>query len=69
MRAGQEVFASQDATQPCGLIAQAASDGAQHVAIAELQLSATEHSSLHLGAADGAVLTLLPMPYTLREDI
>jgi folate-binding protein YgfZ len=69
MRAGQEVFASQDATQPCGLIAQAASDGAQHVAIAELQLSAIEHSSLHLGAADGAVLTLLPMPYTLREDI
>ena len=69
MRAGQEVFSSRDATQPCGLIAQAANDGAQHVAIAELQLNATEHSSLHLGAADGAVLTLLPMPYTLREDI
>jgi folate-binding protein YgfZ len=69
MSAGQEVFSSQDANQPCGLIAQAAHDGAQHVAIAELQLSATENSSLHLGAADGAVLTLLPLPYALREDI
>jgi len=69
MRAGQDVFSSQDANQPCGLIAQAAHDGTQHVAIAELQLSATENSSLHLGAADGAVLTLLPLPYALREDI
>ena len=69
MSAGQEVFSSQGANQPCGLIAQAAHDGAQHVAIAELQLSATENSSLHLGAADGAVLTLLPLPYALREDI
>jgi hypothetical protein len=39
------------------------------VAIAELQLSATEHGSLHLAAADGAGLTLLPLPYVLREDI
>lgn len=69
MAAGQEVFSSQDANQPCGLIAQAASDGAHHVAIAELQLSATENSSLHLGAADGAVLSLLSLPYALRDDI
>lgn len=69
MSAGQDVFSSQDATQPCGLIAQAAHDDTQHVAIAELQLSATENSSLHLGAADGAALALLPLPYALREDI
>ena len=67
--AGQEVFSSLDATQPCGLVAQAASDGASHVAVLELQLSATENSSLHLGAADGPVLSLLPLPYALREDI
>jgi hypothetical protein len=24
---------------------------------------------LHLGAADGPVLSLLPLPYALREDI
>jgi folate-binding Fe-S cluster repair protein YgfZ len=69
MAAGQEVFSSLDATQPCGLVAQAASDGASHVAVLELQLSATESSSLHLGAADGPRLNLLPLPYTLRDDI
>jgi len=69
MTAGQEVFSSLDATQPCGLIAQAAQDGAVCVAIAELQLAATENTSLHLEATDGAVLHLLPLPYVLRDDI
>ena len=69
MVAGQEVFSSLDATQPCGLVAQSASDEANHVAILELQLSATDNSSLHLGAADGPALSLLPLPYVLREDI
>ena len=69
MTAGQEVFSSLDATQPCGLVAQAASEGAGHVAVVELQLSATENSSLHLGAAAGPVLSLLPLPYALRDDI
>jgi folate-binding protein YgfZ len=66
---GQEVFSSQDASQPCGLVAQAASLENQHVAIAELQLSATENNTLHVGQADGPVLTLLPLPYALRDDI
>jgi hypothetical protein len=39
------------------------------VAIAELQLAATENTSLHLEATDGAVLHLLPLPYVLRDDI
>jgi folate-binding protein YgfZ len=69
MAAGQEVFSSLDATQPCGLVAQAASDGANHVAVVELQLSAVENSSLHLGAVEGPVLRLLPLPYALRDDI
>jgi folate-binding protein YgfZ len=69
MTAGQEVFSSLDASQPCGLVAQAAKDGDTHVAVVELQLSATENSSLHLGAADGSVLSLLPLPYALRDDI
>ncbi len=69
MAAGQEVFSSLDVSQPCGLVAQAASDGENHVAVVELQLSATENSTLHLGAADGAVLRLLPLPYGLRDDI
>jgi folate-binding protein YgfZ len=69
MTAGQEVFSSLDASQPCGLVAQAANDGDTHLAVVELQLSATENSSLHLGAADGAVLSLQPLPYALRDDI
>lgn len=69
MAAGQEVFSSVDATQPCGLVAQAASDGTIHVAVVELQLGSVENGSLHLGAADGPALSLLPLPYALREDI
>jgi folate-binding protein YgfZ len=69
MTAGQEVFSSLDASQPCGLVAQAANDGDIHVAVVELQLSATENSSLHLGVAHGPALSLLPLPYALREDI
>jgi folate-binding protein YgfZ len=69
LTAGQEVFSNLDATQPCGLVAQAASDGAGHVAVVELQLSATANGSLHLGSADGPVLNLLPLPYPLRDDI
>ena len=57
------------AFRPGGLVAQAANDSDTHVAVVELQLSATENSSLHLGAADGPVLSLLPLPYALREDI
>jgi folate-binding protein YgfZ len=69
MVAGQEVFSSLDTTQPCGLVAQAANDGASHLAIVELQLSATENSTLHLGEPSGPVLQLLPLPYALRDDI
>ena len=69
MAAGQEVFSSVDATQPCGLVAQAASDGAQHVAVLELQLSAVDGNRLHLSSAEGPALQLLPLPYALREDI
>ena len=69
MRLKVEVFSSLDATQPCGLVAQAATDGASHVAVVELQLSATENTTLHLGLANGPALSLLPLPYALRDDI
>ena len=69
MAAGQEVFSSLDATQPCGLVAQAANDGANQVAVVELQLSAIDNSSLHLGSVAGPVLSLMTLPYALRDDI
>jgi hypothetical protein len=39
------------------------------VAIACLQTAAVDASTLHLGQADGPLLQLLPLPYSLRDDI
>jgi tRNA-modifying protein YgfZ len=66
LAAGQEVFATSDATQPAGIVAQAAQapDGSYN-AIVSLQLSAA-HEALSVG---GAALQLLPLPYPLLEDI
>ena len=69
LQAGQEVFSHRDASQPCGLVAQAASDGAMHVAVVELQVSAIEGASLHVASTEGAQLQLLELPYPLRDDI
>ena len=69
MTAGQEVFSSLDATQPCGLVAQAASDGVHHVAVVELQLSALAGGSLHMSTSTGPVLIPLQLPYKLLTDV
>jgi hypothetical protein len=70
MTAGQEVFTSQDAGQPCGLVAQSApAPLGGHEAIVSLQVSAAEAGDLHLESAAGPALTLLPLPYRLLEDI
>ena len=58
------------AMQVCGVIAQAAQSGdGGGVAIACLQTAAVDASTLHLGQADGPLLQLLPLPYSLRDDI
>jgi folate-binding protein YgfZ len=67
---GQEIFHSIDPEQPCGLVAAAcaAPDGGCD-AIISIQTSASASGSLHAGSADGATLSLLPLPYPLLEDI
>ena len=67
---GQEIFHSIDPEQPCGLVAAAcaAPDGGCD-AIISIQTSAAASGSLHIGAAGGATLSLLPLPYPLLEDI
>lgn len=70
-RAGAEVYASIDPGQPCGMIVNAAPNGAGGVdALVEMKLSAIElgrssEQAIRLGSADGAPLRLLTMPYTL----
>lgn len=70
LAAGQEVFSSQDDSQPCGLVAQAAQTSqGERFAIVSMQTSAAGNGTLHLGTPGGSALRLLPLPYALLEDI
>lgn len=70
MTVGQDVFHSSDAGQPCGTVAAVATEpGGGFVAIVSMQVSAAADEQLHLGSADGSLLTLLPLPYPLLDDI
>ncbi len=70
MFAGQEVYSTQDASQPCGVVAQAARHATgRWVGIVSMQTSAAADHGLCLGSAGGAALALLPLPYALLEDI
>ena len=69
LTAGQEVFEAADASQPCGIVAQAAAaPGGGFDAIVSLQTSVAQ-GTLQLGQPGGPGLTLLPLPYALLEDI
>jgi folate-binding protein YgfZ len=65
---GQEVFHSDDATQPAGLVVNAAEvAGLGCRLLAEVKLAALEGGSLHLGSADGPLLQRLPLPYPIAD--
>jgi folate-binding protein YgfZ len=71
MAAGQEIYLSDQAEQPVGLVAQVAPNPQapdHHLALASLTLDAAP-GALRLGAADGPALHLRPLPYSLLEDI
>ena len=70
MQPGQEIFWSEDAGQPAGVIAAAAAElsGSGHAALAELKIAVTQSGTLHLGTADGPLLALLPLPYALPHE-
>jgi len=65
--AGDEVFSSADPGQPCGQIVNAETLGVASECLVELKLAALEAGTLHLGNADGALLTLGELPYALPE--
>ena len=74
---GQDVFHLQDTDQPCGMIAAAAASPAGGFdAIVSLQTSAATDTLAHVGecrlmvgSTQGTALSLLPLPYPLRNDI
>jgi folate-binding protein YgfZ len=74
LKTGDEVFQPGDDEQPCGMVAQAASVPAGLAAggfdaIVSLQISAAQTGELHRDSPRGPLLTLLPLPYPLLEDI
>ncbi len=64
---GQEVFHSEDPEQPAGLVAGVAPHGAGSLLLVETKLAALLAGSLHLGSAQGAVLSQLALPYDIAE--
>ena len=69
LQAGQAVFGSEDAEQPIGTVVQAApAPQGGYEAIVSLQL-AFANGAVHLLASDGPLLALLPLPYTLLQDV
>lgn len=69
---GDEVFHSEDLTQPAGMVANvgAPADGRPGgcSVLVEVKLAAVTSGTLSLGPADGPVLHPLPLPYDLPVD-
>jgi folate-binding protein YgfZ len=68
LAAGAEVVHSDDPTQPAGRVALAASAFGHHAALLELKLAAADGGSLHAGSADGPLLRLGTLPYTVPAE-
>ncbi|MGU7780485.1 CAF17-like 4Fe-4S cluster assembly/insertion protein YgfZ [Burkholderia sp. PU8-34] len=70
VRAGVELFHSDDPGQPCGMIVNAAAAPAGGVdALVEIKLAALDSGSVHLGAADGPTLAFEPLPYAWPTEV
>jgi tRNA-modifying protein YgfZ len=70
MSAGQELFHESDASQPCGIVAQAAPapEGGWD-AIVSMQIVAAQGGTVTVGSADGAAVQVQPAPYPLLADV
>jgi tRNA-modifying protein YgfZ len=70
LQPGQEVFHESDASQPCGLVAQAAAAPAGGWdAIVSIHIAAAEGGRLNAGGPEGGLLQLQPLPYALVADV
>ncbi len=68
--AGQEVFHSADASQPAGMVVNAAAlpGGAGSAALVEVKLAALDTGTLHLARVDGSPLRPATLPYAVPRD-
>ena len=67
---GVELFHSDDASQPAGMVVLSAMDPHEPDSIKlqiECKLEALEHGEIHLGSVDGPVLKMSILPYQLIE--
>ena len=64
---GQEIFHSADPEQHAGMVAGFGRLEGRPLLLAEVKLAALESGTLHLGSAQGAVLTPRPLPYAIGE--
>ena len=66
---GSEVFHDADPDQPAGRVVLAgALPGRDPVALVEVKLAALESGALHAGAADGPLLSLGALPYSVPTE-
>lgn len=69
VRAGVELFHSDDPGQPCGMIVNAAAAPAGGVdALVEIKLAALDSGSVHVGSAAGPTLAFDALPYAWPTD-
>jgi folate-binding protein YgfZ len=69
VRPGIELFHSDDPSQPCGMVVNAAAEAKGGIdLLAEIKLAALESGTVHLGEADGPPLEFLPLPYALPSE-
>lgn len=70
LQAGQEIFHESDASQPCGLVAQAApAPGGGWDAIVSIQIAASQGGLLAAVSPQGPALRVEPAPYPLLSDV
>jgi folate-binding protein YgfZ len=66
---GAELFHSSDPGQPCGLVVNVApAEGGGVDCLVEIKLTALDNGTVHVGSADGPMLSFVPLPYALPVD-
>jgi folate-binding protein YgfZ len=66
--AGDEVFHSADASQPAGMVVNAAALATGSIALVEVKLATLESGTLHARSAGGAMLVRRELPYAVPSD-